>query len=303
VYSKRLIIGARASALSQNQCKEVISHLKKYFPAYEFNLKTITTKGDKIKNALPKEKGIFVKEIETALINKEIDIAVHSLKDLPTELPPELVIGAVTKRKTACDVLITREGETILSLKKGAVIGTSSLRRKAQVASIRQDLKIVDIRGNVDTRVTKLREGKFDGIICALCALERLEMKDIRTQKLKIDSFLPAPGQGALAVEVRKNDRFAKELVSKINHDDTALCVKAERDFLNYLQGGCRVPVGAYASIKKDMICLKGLVAKPDGSVVIRVVEEVPLNKAKTLGKKLADQAITKGALKILTEL
>lgn len=303
MYSKRIIvIGARRSILSVTQAEEVITPLKKLYPLLKFVIKKITTKGDRIKGNLPKEKRVFVKEIEDALIKGKIDVAVHSLKDLPVSLPKGLILGAVMKRKSPYDIFIPKKGEDFFQLKRGAVIGTSSLRRKAQILCLRKDIKTVDLRGNIDTRLKKLNEQNFDGIICAQCALMRLRVK-LTGQRLPLRYFLPSPGQGALGIEVRKEDPFIKRIVKRINHKPTYLCVRAERDFVAYLGGGCRLPIGAFARIKNDRLGLRGFVSNWEASSVICVKREVPLRRAAAIGKLLAQEAINKGALKILGEL
>ena len=298
--SRKIIVGARGSLLSITQAEEVIALLKTRFSSCEFIFKTIITKGDKLKGALPREKGLFVKEIENALLEGEIDLAVHSLKDMPAELPPELVLGAVTERREPFDVFISKNGTKLNRLKKTAVIGTSSLRRKAQLLFFRGDFKVVNLRGNIDTRLNKVKEPRLDGIICALCAVKRLGIKNLFMEKLSIRSFLPAPGQGSLGIEVRSDDKFSRNLAKKVDHLPSHICGKAERDFLQYLGGGCRLPLAAYAVIKGDDIKLEAFVSKPDASSVICLKETVPLKDAGSIGAKLARLAVKKGASAIL---
>jgi hydroxymethylbilane synthase len=300
VFHKRIIIGARGSALSIKQAEEVISFLKRQFPSFEFTLKTITTKGDRKPSVLPKEKGLFVKEIEEALLKEEIDLAIHSLKDLPTQLPRDLELVAVTKRRSPHDAFVSKKGQRISQLKEGAIVGTSSLRRKAQLLLLRSDLEVVNLRGNVDTRLRKLMNSSLDGIICSLAALERLGIKNVFIQRLAPKYFLPAPGQGALGLQVRKDNKSIRGLLKLINHLPTFLCIKAERDFIHYLGGGCRLPLGAYATIRGDYITLKGIILNPLGSSAIRVKEVVPLKQSSNLGKRLAQKAVKLGALEIL---
>lgn len=303
MYSKRIIVGARGSVLSIQQAGEVIGILKKEFPSSEFIRKTITTTGDRIKNSLPKEKGLFVKEIEEALLEGSVNLAVHSLKDMPTEIASGLILGAVTKRRESYDAFISRKRVTFSGLKKGAVVATGSLRRRAQILALQRDLKVIEIRGNIDTRLRKLRQGYCDGIICALCALKRLGVKNTIHQRLSVRHFLPAPGQGALGIEARRDDSAMIHFLERINHFNSYVCTQAERDFLKYLGGGCRLPVGALATIQGNCITLRGFVAEPDGSFIIRLREVSNLKNAKAIGKKLARKAIKRGALKILNRL
>lgn len=303
MFKKKIIVGARGSTLSIKQAEEVIQLLQINFPSYTFIFKPIATKGDKLKHALSNERGMFVKEIEAALLKEEIDVAVHSLKDLPTELPKELLLGAVTKRLMPNDVFIPRTKETFLKLKRGSLIGTSSTRRKSQVLLLRRDVCVVALRGNVDTRLRKLKEGRIDGIICAWCALRRLGVKNVRMEKLSLGDFLPAPAQGSLGIEVRIKDKEMRKIIKCINDEHTSLCVKVERDFLKHLGGGCRLPLGAYAQVKGGFVQAQGFVAQPDGLRAIRVKETTPIDQAHDLGKKLARRAIEKGALEILASL
>jgi len=300
--NKRIVIGTRGSLLALKQAEEVISALKRYFPGIEFVTKTITTWGDKERNLFSCKEGIFVKEIEDALLKKTIDIAVHSLKDLPVQLPHGLILCAVPRRMSSFDVFVSRKGCSIRNLKTGSVIGTSSLRRKTQVMAFRKDLRVVELRGNVDTRLRKLKEGKIDGIICAFSAFQRLGIKGVGKILLPPE-FIPAPGQGALGIEAREQNKGIRSIVSRINHRPTHICVREEREFLTTLGGGCRFPVGALARIKGNKIRMEGFIASPDAQKVIYVVGGTSLKKVAGIGRTLAEEALTKGAQRILREV
>lgn len=258
----KIIIGTRGSELALSQTKEIVDRLKSVHPYLELFIKIIKTEGDKLKNEPLTRiggKGIFTKEIEKALLKKEIDIAVHSAKDLPTDLPKELVIAAVIKRHDPHDCLITKDKEKLENLKKGARIGTGSLRRKTQLLNYRKDFNIVDIRGNITTRMKKLKD--LDGIILSVCGLNRLYGEKVPgTYFMDIIPYsimLPAAGQGALGVETRKNDKNILNLLKPLNDLDSQLAVQAERSFLSKLGGGCQVPMGCLAAVNKNKIKLR----------------------------------------------
>ena len=279
-------------------------HLMRFFdPSLEVEIVPITTKGDKILNSpLSKigDKGLFTKEIEEALLRGDIDLAVHSLKDMPTKLPEGLTIAAYTMRDYPFDVLVSREGKGLKELPEGAVVGTSSLRRKALLRRFRPDLKIKDIRGNVDTRLRKLDKGEYDAIILAQSSLERLGWGERITEIL--DYFIPAVGQGIMAVETRSNDteliEFLKEAVNDIGSEAEA---KAEREFLRTLEGGCQVPMGAFAVVDLDgTLRIKGFVADLEGD---RYFEAEAVGRAEypeVLGKELAEKLLKMGAAEVL---
>ncbi|MCM8800860.1 MAG: hydroxymethylbilane synthase [Candidatus Omnitrophica bacterium] len=296
---RRIIVGARGSRLSVYQAKEVIGLLKKKFPKYRFILKKITTKGDRIKNWDYKEKGIFVKEIEDYLIKGKIDLAVHSMKDLPIDIPEELKIAAITKRESAYDVLIINERK---NLKKIQIIGTSSLRRKAQILNWRPDLRVEDLRGNLDTRIKKLKEGKFDGIIVAEAGIERLGLKGLFFKIIPREIMLPAAGQGALGIEIRKEDKFIEEMVNCINDLETSICINCERAFLKEIGGGCRLPLGALAEIKNKRIHLEVKVISLDGKKVFHLRGSTQIKKGEDLARRLARLILKKGAKEILED-
>lgn len=324
MLKKRIIIGARASPLSLAQVKEVSALLKGKFPQHSFFLQKLTTRGDKVKHWRSLDTGIFVKEIEEALLAGKIDLAVHSLKDLPCVLPEGLELAAVTKRMDPRDCIIFRDNKTTLSkLKKGAHIGTSSLRRKAQLLYWRPDLQVENLRGNLDTRLEKLKSGGFDAIVVALAGIKRLGLKNLFTppllseipeqavilgragfiQIIPAKLILPAPGQGALGIEIRQDDTKIKALVEKINHRKSFLCVSCERAFLEELGAGCRLPLGALAEIEDGKIYLEAVVVSPDGKRLVHLSKRAPLEKAGALGKQLAYQMLKKGARKLLKEV
>ncbi|OEF98073.1 hydroxymethylbilane synthase [Vulcanibacillus modesticaldus] len=303
---KKIIVGSRKSQLALTQTKSVIDQLKALNLPYEFEIKEIVTKGDKILNVTLSKvggKGLFVKEIEQALLDGEIDFAVHSMKDMPFEMPEGLTIAAIPKREDPRDCLISRQGFTIDSLPKGARIGTSSLRRAAQILSYRDDLHIKSIRGNIDTRIRKLETEGLDGIILAAAGLKRMGWEDKITECLDVDLSIPAVGQGALGIQARENDHELLELLKKIDDSKTKILVSAERSLLNRLQGGCQVPIGAHAKWEDNNIHLVGMVASLDGKLIIKQEGKASKREAVKLGIQVADKLLAKGAAKILAEV
>ncbi len=300
---KHIRIGTRSSALALWQANWVKGSLKSAFPRCDFELIHIKTQGDRVSN-VPLVRiggeGIFVKQIEIALLNDEIDLAVHSMKDLPTVLPDGLTIGAIPERVSPADVLISKEGLDFFHLPSGAKIGTGSLRRRAQLLHTRSDLAIRDIRGNVDTRLAKLKSGNLDAIVLAAAGVQRLGYGDSVTQTLPYSICLPAVGQGALCVEVRAEDGELQNIVESINHPDSAAAVKAERAFLRKLGGGCRVPIAALGTVDSDKLNLVGLVADQDGGEIIRSDISGKQTEAEYMGEELAERLITMGARSIL---
>jgi hydroxymethylbilane synthase len=303
VRKKEIIIGARGSLLSICQTENVIRFFKKKFPQYSFSLKKITTLGDKAKVWHRTDKGIFVKEIEDELMKGEIDMAVHSMKDLPTKIPSRLKLIAVTKRENPRDVLITKDNHDLFSLKPSSVVGTSSLRRQAQILHHRPDLRIENLRGNLDTRIRKLKEGLYDAIVVAAAGLKRLGFKNIDAKFIPAKIMLPSCGQGALGIEVRNNDRFMQRLAKKINDRNSFICVSCERTFLRGTQAGCRMPVAAFARIKGRRINLSALIISLDGKKAVRLSKSTPITEALVLGKNLAAEALKKGGREILAEI
>ncbi|OGB87670.1 hydroxymethylbilane synthase [candidate division WOR-1 bacterium RIFCSPHIGHO2_02_FULL_45_12] len=299
----KIIIGSRGSKLALTQSQDVLHGLAKNYPEIKFDLKIIKTRGDKLQDvALAKigSKGFFTKELEEALLAKEIDVAVHSLKDLPVESPQGLAIGAITKRVDARDILARNKSK----LEPGDTIGTSSLRRQAQLRAWGKDFRIADLRGNLDTRLRKLKEGQFAAIVIALAGLKRLQI-ETAYEILPIEMMMPAPGQGALAVQVRAGDDFVVDIVSKLNDQATALAVIAERALLLSLGGGCQVPVGAYATINENILVLKGLVISLDGKkkVAGEIREALTKRSAESIGQALAKNLLARGAGEILCNI
>jgi hydroxymethylbilane synthase len=299
----KLTFATRPSALARWQTQWVINALQTVHPNLECEEKIITTQGDKILDKpLPEigGKGLFTQELESELLNGDVHCAVHSLKDLPVENPAGLTVGCIPTRAEVRDALVSREGYTLATLPNGASIGTSSLRRAAQILSLRPDLRIQSLRGNVDTRLRKALDGQYDAIILAGAGLTRLGLDSHVTEWLSLDVMLPAPGQGALAIQCRTDDEVTLTLLSKLEDQATRKAVTAERAFLQGLGGGCAVPVAAYAvtSNQSSVISLIGLVISEDGKKIVKVTGEGI--DALSLGKSLAQQAIHNGADEIL---
>lgn len=296
-----MTVGSRKSKLALTQTHWVTQQLKQKNPHLVVELETITTKGDRILDvSLSKVggKGLFVKEIEHALLEKRIDFAVHSMKDLPSQMPDGLVIAAIPRRENPFDALITLHGQTLDELPEGAVIGTSSLRRQAQVLAYRPDLTVKPIRGNIDTRLRRLEQRELDGILLAVSGLMRMGWEDRITQELSLPLMVPAVGQGALAIQCREDDQEMIELLQTIHDEETARCVRAERAFLFSFQGDCHQPIAGYAHRDGQLIRLTGFVGHPDGKKAIR--KELVGDKEEPLGQALAEQMIRLGAKKLL---
>lgn len=301
-----LILGTRGSKLAVHQSQWVQARLQELAPGLTISLQRIQTSGDKILDVpLAKigGKGLFVKEIEDALLSKEIDLAVHSMKDVPTALPDGLDILCVPPREDPRDALITRDGSRLDQLKPGARIGTSSLRRQAQLLHYRPDFTIEMLRGNLDTRLRKLREGQFDAIVLAAAGLRRLAWDAEITEYLPVHLSLPAIAQGALGIEARSDDTFVRELLSRFEHRPTRITVTAERALLHRLEGGCQVPIAAHAELDGDRLTVDGLVASVDGRRVIRHQIQGPASEAQALGTKLAERLLADGGDVILKEI
>ncbi len=301
----RLYLGTRKSKLALTQSMWVRAEIEKRFSDIEIELVTITTKGDKILNVpLSKVggKGLFVKEIEQAIIEKRVDFAVHSLKDVPTELPPQLEVSIFPKREEPVDAFISKDGKAFSDLPSGAVIGTSSLRRMAQLRAMRPDITIKSIRGNLDTRLKKLEQDDLDAIVLAAAGLNRMNLTQRITHKFSADEIIPAIGQGALGIEFRKDDEKTRQILMTIHHKETEITVRAERAFLARLEGGCQVPIGAYAQIKGDKLILKGIIGSEDGRKIIRMEKEGGRNCPEELGIDLAEDMLNAGGRSILNE-
>ena len=301
-----IIIGTRSSKLALWQADYVADCLRKRYPSLRVEKKLITTKGDKILDAPLARiggKGLFTKELEAEMLAGGIDIAVHSLKDMPTEVPKGLVISAITKRLDPGDALVSMKYSSFAKLPKGAKVGTSSLRRRAQLLAVRPDLRIGDLRGNVNTRLRKLEEEHFDAVILAVAGLKRLGFGNRITEVLPKTVMLPAVGQGALAIEARERDSDVRELISFLDDEATGCCAEAERSFLERVEGGCQVPVGVYASISDGSLSVEAVIAAPDGTEVYRGKLEGSPAEAASLGRKLAEELLADGGAEILKKL
>ncbi len=289
-------IGTRGSPLSLAQTKWVISELKKKSAQLEFEIITIKTKGDT--DARPlftiNQKGIFEKEIDRAVAEKKVDFAVHSLKDVPSELPDDLILACIPKRESPNDVFISKGGHLLNEIKKEAKVGTSSLRRAVQISRLRPDLKIKPIRGNIQSRIKKIEEGEFDGIVLAQAGLDRLGL-DVKCEKLSIDDFPPSPGQGALAIVTRKDSHELIELLKEIEDTDSRCAIEAERSLSIFVDSGCRFPVGALAQKNGDKLKLHVTVYSADGSKSINVEKTSDASQAKELGKQVASELTERG--------
>ena len=303
---KIIKIGTRGSKLALWQANWVKSALTAKHNSFSFELVTIKTKGDKILDvplAKVGGKGLFVKEIEEALLNGLIDLAVHSMKDMPAEIPDGLCIGAIPERETPGDVLISKKGLLLSQLKPKARIGTSSLRRAAQLLHARPDLVVLPLRGNLDTRLKKLETENLDAIILAAAGVKRLGLENRITEYLDENIMLPAAGQGALCIEIRQNNPVVEPLVAPLEHHETRAVVMGERAFLNRLEGGCQVPIAAHGKIEKNTFTLCGLVATLDGTTVIKETLSGPEDSSEIIGLKLADRLVSMGAKTIIENL
>lgn len=304
---KTLRIGTRGSQLALWQANWVKSELEKRYPDLEVTLTKIKTIGDKILDvplAMVGGKGLFVKEIEEAMLRGEVDIAVHSMKDVPTIFPPELGLRCITEREDPRDILILKPGfNSFMDLPQGARIGTSSLRRKAQLLHLRPDFQMVDIRGNVETRIRKLTEDDLGAVVLAAAGMNRLGFAGQVSEYLPVDISLPAIGQGALGLESRLDDEETNALIDFFNHSETAWAVKGERAFLRRLEGGCQVPIAAFGKVIGDQLTLTGLVSSVDGQQFLKKSVTVPAVDAEKAGISLADDLLIQGAGKILNEV
>lgn len=293
----KIVVGTRGSKLALTQTNWVVNELKKKYPNVEFEVKIIKTKGDLIQNvSLDKigDKGLFVKEIEQQLLNKEIDMAVHSMKDMPSNLPEGLKFASIPKREDPRDALILREGYSSLEdLPTGATIGTGSKRRKYQLLKHRPDLNIVSIRGNIDTRIRKIEDENLDGVVLAASGLIRAGLHNNISQYLPVDIMIPAPAQGALALEIRDNDIEIEKIIDCLKDDETKIQVEAERGFLDGVNGSCHIPMGAYCTVEGENIDLVGLYGDEEGTKLVIKSISGQSSKARELGLELA-QLISK---------
>jgi hydroxymethylbilane synthase len=304
--ASRLVIGSRGSRLALWQAEQTKNQLLRLNSGFQVDIEIIKTTGDVKPEPLSVigGKGVFTKELEDALLDKRIDIAVHSLKDLPTILPERLAISAICEREDPRDALVMREGQRVSSLRElavGAVVGTSSQRRLAQLKALRDDLVVKDLRGNVDTRVRKLDEGQYDALILASAGLIRLGLENRISAPIATVEVLPAVGQGAIAIETRADDDVAVTATSKLNHRETELACRAERAFLRGLGGGCQFPIAGHAVVAGELLKLEGLVAHPSGSEILRDRLSGALDEAEGIGAALAARLIEKGADSLLS--
>jgi len=301
-----LIIGTRQSLLAMWQSNYIAGRLREEYPGCEVTLKKIVTKGDRILDVpLAKigGKGLFTKEIEQELLDGTIDLAVHSLKDMPTVLPEGLCLTAITERANAGDAFVSKKYNSIEELPEGSVLGTSSLRRRAQLLARRPDLKIVDLRGNVDTRLKKLDEGQMDAIILAAAGLTRLGHADRIKEIIPQSYCLPAVGQGALAIECRTDNFKVRQMLDFLNDTATKQATDAERAFLGLLEGGCQVPIGVHAEVNEGRIAMEAVIASLDGSTVLRDTAEGNAADAVTLGRMLGQKMLDNGGREILAAI
>jgi len=302
---KLIKIGTRKSLLALAQSNYIKDQIEAQYPDTRVELVKIMTKGDKILDvplAKVGGKGLFVKELEEAMLSREVDIAVHSMKDVPAELPDGLHLALITRREDPRDAFISNNYKSLDELPQGAKIGTSSLRRRSQLAKIRPDLVIEDLRGNLDTRLRKLDEGQYDAIILAAAGLNRLRL-DRATAYFEPDKMLPAVGQGAVGIEMRTDDAELLDGLKFLDHQDTTWAVTAERAFLLRLEGGCQVPIAGFCTVDGEQITLTGLVASLDGKEIIRKSAAGPAADAENIGRGLAEEILDAGARAILEEV
>ncbi len=305
---KPLRIGSRGSPLALWQANWVRDRLRELAPDRDVEIEVIKTSGDKfLEGPLSRigGKGLFVKEIEDALLEERVDLAVHSLKDVPAELPAALLLAAYPAREDPRDVLVARRGAAaaVDGLARGARVGTTSLRRRSQLLARRDDLEIVPLRGNVGTRLDKVDRGEVDAILLALAGLRRLGLGERAGHAFDVDEMIPAVGQGVLAIETRVDDRATRAVVERLDVAESRLVVAAERAFLHRLEAGCLVPVGGHATLDGDRVRLRGIIASPDGSICIRRERDAPSAEAAALGRELAEDILDAGGALTIAEL
>lgn len=303
---KFLCIATRKSPLAYWQANIIKEQLQKLFPYLTVSLLPLLTEGDRLQNSSLNKlggKGLFVKELEAALISHQADIAVHSMKDLPMNLESGLILGAICKREDPRDVFISKFGQSLTQISSGSCIGTSSLRRQSQLLALRPDLQVKVLRGNVGTRLDKLTAGEFDAIILAAAGLIRLKETDRISEYLETSCFLPAPGQGALGIECRLDDDESIEYISKLIDPDTYYCVLAERALSRELGGSCQVPIAAYATSDRGQLSLQALVGNLDGTKLIKVEKKGAFDDAEKIGLLAAQSLRNLGAEEILKEI
>jgi hydroxymethylbilane synthase len=301
--SGTLVIATRESALAMWQAKHVKAKLEALHPGLHVTISGMTTQGDKILDVpLAKigGKGLFVKELETALLTENADIAVHSMKDVPMDLPEGLILGAIMEREIPFDAFVSNKFSSLAALPQGAIVGTSSLRRQSQLMACRPDLDIRSLRGNVNTRLGKLDTGEFDAIILAAAGLTRLGFQERIRQIIVAETMLPAVGQGVLGIECRARDARTLALIQPLIDPQTDTCIRAERAFNHRLQGGCQVPIGGYATLEGSTLLITGLVASLNGAEVILERQSGPASHPEILGVALADSLLARGADRLL---
>lgn len=301
--NNKIVIGSRGSRLAMIQAESVARELRQSRPDVDIEIIKIVTEGDRNRSVsidLAGDTGIFVKALEEALLNCSIDIAVHSLKDLPTVLPPQLCLAAVTERLDPRDALVACS--PLADLKPGSKIGTGSLRRAVQLKHLRRDLEVCSIRGNVDSRLRRVSSGQLEGVIVAAAALLRLGWSDKITEYLPLEFFLPAVGQGALAVEAREGDGRVKEIIGPINHLPTWRAITAERAFLHTVEGGCRAPIATLASAQDDILEIQAMVSDREGEIIMKDSYRGPADPPQEAGEKLARRMLKAGAAGLIKD-
>jgi len=300
-----IIVGSRGSRLALRQTELVLAELSRRFPDRRFHVQEVRTTGDRrpeVSLAAIGGQGVFVKELETALRARRVDLAVHSLKDVPAEVGRGLVLAAVTERADVRDAVVSRGHRRLAELPAGSRVGTGSLRRAVQVRALRPDLEVVDLRGNVDTRLRKVEEGLVEAAILAAAGLARLGYLERAAELLDTGAMLPAIGQGALTLEARADDAEVIEMASALEHRDTRLATTAERAFLARLGGGCRLPMAALGIVEGDSLRLRGLIADPEGRRLLRGEVAGPASEAEAVGIALAEQLLSRGATELIAE-
>jgi hydroxymethylbilane synthase len=306
VKGGRVRVGTRGSKLALAQADSLVKELKKCDSTLVCELVVIKTRGDRILHSPLSEisgKGLFITEIEEALLRDEIDLAVHSLKDLPSELPEELELGAVLKRQDARDALVSRSGKKLAGITDKETIGTSSLRRRAQLLHYDSHFRIIDIRGNIDTRLRKMESGDYDALVLAASGLQRAGFDHKITEYIDPGTILPAACQGIIGIEIRREDRKVSELMQAINHEPTMLAALGERSFLKAMEGGCQVPIGCLSGVKDDTFTITGLVSDLSGRRTIKGRLSGEVGEAMHLGRELAAQILSNGGREILVEI
>jgi len=294
-----LIVGTRGSRLALRQTELVVQALRTHHPELQFQVREVRTEGDRrAQDSLSRigGQGVFVKELEATLLRREVDLAVHSLKDVPIELTPGLTLAAMPERGDPRDALVSRDGATLATLPDAARVGTGSARRAVQIHTLRPELTPVDIRGNVDTRIRKVDEGEVDAVVLAAAGLERLGLLERAAELLSLDAMLPAVGQGALAIEARTDDAQLLGLLAAVDHRETRLACEAERAFLGRLGGGCRLPFGALAVVEAETVRARGFISDMEGAHCFRTEVSGPAAEAESVGVRLAEALLAQGA-------